>query len=278
MHWYLMDDGPHEGARNMATDTHLLHRAEREGCGVLRLYHWTRPTLTVGRNQRLAGQVDREACEAEGIPVVRRPTGGWAVLHGHDLTYAVAAPSGGGALGESILSTYRALAGVFVHLFRGLGHEPALQAHTGRQRLERASAICFAMPSAYEILVDGRKLVGSAQRRRPGAFLQHGSIPYGPQEALLARVFPGATPASVRATMTDLARLGVWERLDEAGFRRRLAAAFSEVMGCRLAPLPWGPADADAVEALAADYAPVPPDLPAPPAARAAPASPARQP
>jgi lipoate-protein ligase A len=258
--WWLIDDPPAAASRNMAVDDYLFHQAARRGRPVLRLYEWSAPTLSLGRNQRVPDRIDPAACRREGVTLVRRMTGGWAVLHGADLTYSVTAPvsdGGGGPFGSSILSTYRAIAEVFLLLFRGLGLSPEMQPYSARERLGRASPICFQTPSACELLIDGRKLVGSAQRRRPDAFLQHGSIPAAPQPEHLARLFRGADPAAVEAGMTDLATLGLWRRLAPEEFRGRLVAAFAQVFGSAWAPLPWGPADEDAVSSRESRYAPI---------------------
>ncbi|NIR96673.1 MAG: hypothetical protein GWO39_00800, partial [Gammaproteobacteria bacterium] len=94
-------------------------------------------------------------------------------------------------------------------MLRELGCEPEVKAYTGRQRVALADPICFATPSAFEILVGGRKLLGSAQRLLPKAFLQHGSLPLAPQWALLARLFRHADARALRDQMTDLQTVGV---------------------------------------------------------------------
>jgi lipoate-protein ligase A len=258
--WWLIDDPPGRASRNLAKDAHLFAGSARRDRPVLRLYEWDRPALSLGRNQRIQGAIDAAACARAGVPLVRRMTGGWAVLHGADLTYSVTAPlaaGGEGPFGSSILSTYRAIAEVFLRLFRELGYSPAMHPYSARDRAGMASPICFQTPSACELLIDGKKLVGSAQRRRPEAFLQHGSIPAQPQQDLLARLFVNAEGKTVREAMTDLASLGVWERLTPREFRDRLIGAFAEVFGSNWAPLPWGVDDEAGVAALEPRYAPI---------------------
>jgi lipoate-protein ligase A len=181
------------------------------------------------------------------------------VLHGADLTYSVIAPVASGRFGETILSTYRAIADAFLDLFRGLDFAPSLHSYTGRERAGRASPICFQTPAACELLIDGRKLIGSAQRRRPEAFLQHGSIPHHPQHALLARLFPGATEAGVAGTMTDLETIGLWRRITPGAFRARLLASFERTLEARFAPAPWNDGDEEAVREREAEYVPLSP-------------------
>jgi lipoyl(octanoyl) transferase len=271
MEWELHEDPPGSAARNMAKDEVCLERARRSGRPALRLYGWERMALSIGRSQALEREIDLAACVAAGVPLVRRITGGRAVLHGSDLTYAVTAPTAGAGFGGGILPTYRALSGVFVRFLRALGCEPEVQTYSGRERAGLASAICFATPSAFEILVGGRKLVGSAQRLLSTAFLQHGSLPLAPQYELLARLFRGASQAELRRQMTDLETLGLLERHGPQALRERLVAAFAEELGVTFVPAAWGPQDEAAVEALLPHYAkpqPGRPQAPAPAAAR----------
>lgn len=244
--WRVHRDGPADGRYNMAKDALLLRRAAAAGTVSLRVYQWDRLTLSIGRAQKVEREVDLSACAALGIPVVRRETGGWAVLHGSDLTYSIAAPLDGPRFQGGILAIYRDISRAFLHFFTGLGLGPQTRAYTGRERLDAASPVCFATPSAFEILLGGKKIVGSAQRQIPGAFLQHGSIPLSPQERILARVFRDATPEDIVARMTDLGSAGV--PVDPADLGDRLIRAFAEVFEAELAPAPWSAEDDQEVE------------------------------
>ena len=265
MDWDLYLDDDLSGPLNMARDEHLLQRAIATGRPSLRLYGWERLTLSLGRAQKLDRRMDLAACHALGLPMVRRSTGGRAVLHGQDLTYAVAAPlaassgvsapgagdrSGPSGLpfGGGVLSTYRAISDVLVAFFRGLGHEPRVQAYAGRERVALASPNCFATPSAFEILIDGKKLVGSAQRRRAEGFLQHGSIPLLPQHVVLGRIYAQPS-AAIRAQMTDLESMGVLQRHNPTALRERLVQTFAQVLGASFTLAHWNHADAQALQA-----------------------------
>ncbi|MBI4084227.1 MAG: lipoate--protein ligase family protein [Candidatus Lambdaproteobacteria bacterium] len=253
--WLFYSDGAAAGPWNMARDEHCLARAAETGRPALRLYAWERPTLSLGRTQRAERDLRPGACRREGVALVRRMTGGRAVLHGTDLTYAVTAPTGPGPFGGGIMATYRTLAGVFVEFLHGLGLSPQVHAYTKRERAELASGICFATPSAFEMLVGGRKLVGSAQRLLPHAFLQHGSLPLAPQAELLARLFQGTTIEEARARQTDLETLGVWSSHSPAEIRGRLARSFEAVLGIELEAATWSPEDEAAVRELVPRYA-----------------------
>ena len=183
--WHLIVE-PHgrTGAENMALDEALLHEADRSGSAFLRLYRWSPPCLSFGRNEPALARYDRSAIERLGLDVVRRPTGGRAVWHEHELTYAVAAPV---AAFGTLRASYRAIHERLAAALRHLGAAAALAADRGAPALDRASGACFEAPVGGEVVVAGRKLVGSAQVRHGSAFLQHGSMLLsGSQERLLA--------------------------------------------------------------------------------------------
>jgi len=169
-------EGP---ALNMAIDEALLLRCKRESSSpVLRLYTWNPPALSLGRFQKASEEIDLEACRRRGIPIVRRPTGGKAILHNRDLTYSVVGPTSIAAWGKDILETYRMVSEALATGLRQLGVAAKLQ--PVRKQNPRESALlgaCALFPASHEILVEGKKLVGSAQKRLRRSFLQHGSIP-----------------------------------------------------------------------------------------------------
>ncbi|HEU4641636.1 MAG TPA: hypothetical protein VFS44_04210 [Gemmatimonadaceae bacterium] len=186
----------------MALDAALLRRAAQRGEAVLRIYAWSRPTLSLGRNQTARGRYDTARAAALGIDIVRRPTGGRAVLHHREVTYSVTAPADAlGALGES----YRAINRLLLDGLRRLGVD-AREAERTARAPRPGVAPCFETPVAGEITVAGRKLVGSAQVREDCAMLQHGSILVDDDQALagallLHPVPPPPTPATLRAIL-----------------------------------------------------------------------------
>lgn len=169
----------------MAVD-HGLATTLPEGCGRLRFYQWSRPTVSLGRNEPAAGLWDRARMGAAGVDLVRRPTGGRAVFHHRELTYAVIVPAGGPG---SMRSLYHTVNRALVNAFRGLG-----VAASCAPRKERAAPLdagpCFEVPAEGEVVVEGRKLVGSAQVRLEGRLLQHGSVLIGNDQPRLADFGP----------------------------------------------------------------------------------------
>jgi len=164
----------------MAVDESLFSSFDASADGpVLRLYCWERPCVSLGYFQRANDAVKRVSCEEHGVDVVRRITGGRAVLHDQEVTYCVVAPVKTGPFAGRLLECYQAIAACLSSGCELLGvRSDEIEVVTGQDlRGGSASAACFMMASAYEILVGGRKLIGSAQKRGDEVFVQHGSIP-----------------------------------------------------------------------------------------------------
>lgn len=168
--WRLIYDKPTSGVRNMAVDAALLH----SGTPTLRLYGWSPACLSLGYGQR-SSEVDMAAVERYGWQVVRRPTGGRAILHADEVTYSLTLPIDDPIAQGGIIDSYRRIsAGLMAGLATmGLMADPPQEAESAYG----SGAICFETPAHYEIAVRGRKLIGSAQVRRKHALLQHGSLP-----------------------------------------------------------------------------------------------------
>ncbi len=213
----------------MAIDQ-ALASAVRDGAPpTLRLYRWSPPCLSLGRNQPARGRYRLETLRSRGIDVVRRPTGGRAVLHDRELTYSVAVREGMlGSPRESYAVVNRALvAGI-----RRLGVDAALQPAASGRAPAPSLAPCFADPAAGEVVVGGRKLVGSAQRRERGVLLQHGSLLLEGdqselQELLREPIEQGGDGFAVSLSAV-LGEMPAWERLVEA-----FAAGWKTVLGTR---------------------------------------------
>ena len=176
--WRLLLHGSADGATNMAIDEAIgTLVAEGASPPTIRFYSWSPATLSLGKNQPLS-EINLEACKAAGYHVVRRPTGGRAVLHAREITYSVAASPSDPRLAGGVLDAYRRLSLGLIEGLKLLGVEVE-QAGPEARAGEDVSAACFEVPSAYEISVGGKKLIGSAQRRTQGFVLQHGAIPLG---------------------------------------------------------------------------------------------------
>jgi lipoyl(octanoyl) transferase len=212
LQWKLMVDSAGRcGAANMAIDSELLDRVEATGERFLRLYRFHPACLSLGRNEP-AADYDGGAIARLGIDVVRRPTGGRAVWHDHEVTYAVAAPI---ALFGSLRIAYHAIHATLVVALRSLGVDAtiALRHPAPSSTILRHAGSCFSTAAPGEILVAGRKLVGSAQVRKGGAFLQHGSILLDGSQDVIAAV--GRMPQAASTETTLAAVLGRKVSFDE---------------------------------------------------------------
>jgi lipoate-protein ligase A len=181
--WNLVVDGPLPAGFNMALDEVLLKHvsdSSRQTQTYLRFYQWERPTLSLGFSQKTLRVVDLDYCKSQGIEVVRRITGGKAVLHDQEITYSVISNDWNSFPSSDIGETYRRIAMALLAGLREMGLETTLAQKTPSRASHLASSpSCFATTNHFEILCQGRKLVGSAQRRTRMAFLQHGSILLG---------------------------------------------------------------------------------------------------
>lgn len=194
MRWRLYVTEPLDGADNMALDEALLIRARSSDECVLRVYAWTAPTLSLGRHQRAVGVFDRAATAS--VSVVRRLTGGRAVLHHREVTYSVTARAD---RGDTLRASYSAINGILLDALQRLGVRAALAQPTTKRLPPPGSAPCFELPAAGEIVLGERKLVGSAQLRDGSAFLQHGSILIDDDQSRVAELSAAAIPASAPA-------------------------------------------------------------------------------
>lgn len=174
--WRCIVTPARRGAFNMAVDEVLL--AETVACNslpVLRLYDWSPACISLGYAQKVS-DINMEQLNARGWEIVRRITGGRAILHVDEITYSVLAPLTEPRVAGTVLESYQRLAKALMKAIRDLGIPVEMVEEIDRQHFTNGP-VCFETPSAYELTVDGKKLVGSAQARRKGGFLQHGAFP-----------------------------------------------------------------------------------------------------
>ncbi|MCX6047227.1 MAG: biotin/lipoate A/B protein ligase family protein [Chloroflexi bacterium] len=172
----IIEEEPRSGPANMAIDQAIATAcAAGESPATLRFYRWQPPTISLGRHQAIA-EIDVTAADARGYGIVRRTTGGRAILHTDELTYSVAAAADEPRVKGGVMDAYLRLSNALVVGLRNLGLQADKAGADTRVRTD-VSAACFEVPSAYEITAGGRKLLGSAQSRRAKYVLQHGSLP-----------------------------------------------------------------------------------------------------
>lgn len=232
--WRLIDTGPLDGPANMALDEALLTCFDKNRSRpILRLYGWNPPALSVGRYQDAASALKLDLCAAEGVPVVRRMTGGGIIYHAQELTYSiVCAPEHAGCNG--VKDGFRKLCGFLLGTYSRLGLDAcfATDLNPTGERLGERTALCFAGKEEFDVLVQGRKIGGNAQRRLSGALLQHGSIPLESRVQRALRYL--RQPAPGAATSVSLAELGLFP--DPARLKQLLVESFQERMGVSLVP------------------------------------------
>ncbi len=201
--WRLIITEAAPGSWNMAVDeTIALLSARGATPPTLRFYRWNPPTVSLGRHQPV-DEIDLDEVRRRGWGVVRRPTGGRAILHTDELTYSIAGPVDHPLLQGPVLDVYRRLSeGLLLGLQR-LGLEAVKAPPSARAR--DVSAACFEVPSAYEISVQGKKIIGSAQRRASGFVLQHGSLPLFGDVTRLVEVMTFTDEGARQAFRTHLA-------------------------------------------------------------------------
>jgi lipoate-protein ligase A len=174
--WRLIIDQPASGSWNMAVDDALLEAAQGDSyIPTLRLYSWNPPCLSLGHAQPIR-EVDQEALIKMGWNLVRRPTGGRAILHIDELTYSITGNTEQPILKGGILESYQKISQAFIQMLQKYSLDPRSREES-HQVKNQVEPVCFEIPSNYEITVAGKKIIGSAQARRKNAILQHGAIP-----------------------------------------------------------------------------------------------------
>jgi lipoate-protein ligase A len=250
--WRVIRSGPGRGAWNMALDEAILESTRLgQSPPTLRLYAWSPPCLSLGHAQPV-GDVLLAELEERGWDLVRRPTGGRAILHTDELTYSVAGPQSEPRLSGGVLDSYRLLAQALLHALRLLDipaqalERPSApggsnQASPG-EHVKTENPVCFEVPSNYEITVHAKKLIGSAQARRKEGVLQHGSLPLYGDLARITQVLAFEDAASRQTAAVRLleraataeAVLGTplsWGQAADA-----FVAAFTETLNLELKP------------------------------------------
>lgn len=258
--WRLIDDEEGSGAYNMAVDESILHCSPQLKLPTLRFYTWDPPALSLGYFQNIK-EIDREACQAKGIDIVRRVTGGRAVLHRHELTYSLVMPLF--MLPGTLIETYECISSALARGLKSLGLPAVLSPPRGRVSTETAA--CFDAPGSAEITVHGKKAIGSAQTRRGESLLQHGSIPLYNDYRLLTELLhiPEEKKDRLASLLdrkaTSLGQIGfkIGKREEYQNFlsplKQSIARGFEEEFGCTLETQPLTQEEQDMVHQYSKD-------------------------
>lgn len=242
--WRLVLSEPLPGPANMAVDEAILRAvAAGQSPPTLRFFAWEPACLSLGYAQPVE-DVDRQRLAGRGWGLVRRPTGGRAILHTDELTYSVIAPMDEPRVRGGVVESYRQLSAGLLRGLERLGLAPRAERKAAGGAPAGALPVCFEVPSDYEITAGGRKLLGSAQVRKQGVVLQHGSLPLGGDIARICEALRFEDEAGRAAVQVRV---------------RARATTLAEVLGREV---PWGEA-ADALrdglgEALSLEFTPAP--------------------
>jgi lipoate-protein ligase A len=235
MRWRFFVTPPADGPFNMALDEALMRRAAQTGIATFRVYSWSVPTLSLGRNQRARDSYDEAVASELGVRFVRRPTGGRALLHHREVTYSATLPVTDAA---DARVSYDFINSVLLGALARLGID------AGRPTSPRSSPPglrpCFDVPAEHEIAVNDRKLVGSAQWRHGGSLLQHGSILVRDDQPLIARLLKNGSFGTTTAAATLADVLGWEPSVDQVA--EPILESLREATGC---PIPAFAVDAD---------------------------------
>jgi lipoate-protein ligase A len=219
--WRLLDSGPADGFTNMAVDEAILESHASAGePSTVRFYTWSPTAVSLGYGQSLASDIDPVMCRALGIDVVRRSTGGRAVLHDHEVTYSIVIRADDPRVATGILAAYLTVSRALIRglSFLGISAELLPPRRGIPAPSEPVNPVCFAVPASYEVAVGGRKIIGSAQRRRHGVVMQHGSIPLSWDLDKMRAVF-GVAPRNGLPAQEELTYHASMTSLQEAGGR-----------------------------------------------------------
>src|SRR5919201_1280720 len=232
--WRLLQSGEGSGAWNMAVDAALLEAVNtRMAQPTLRFYGWRPPCLSLGYFQSLE-IADLDACADRGVDVVRRPTGGRAILHDLEVTYSLTVPADVLGQDHGILPSYHRISRGIQSGLEQLGVRTMLAPVSAGLRVAEGGPICFDRPSSHEILLHGRKLVGSAQVRRGRALLQHGSILIEPRLQNLVACLKSSPPIrQLTQSVIGLAEVGL---VDRVAIAQAVAQGISREFGVSLRP------------------------------------------
>ncbi|MDD5160599.1 MAG: lipoate--protein ligase family protein [Sulfuricurvum sp.] len=237
--WRLIETGVGTASWNMAVDEALLSEYREGDLPVLRIYGWEN-SLSLGRFSKIQGHVDRELLKQYSIPCVRRLSGGGILVHGGDLSYSLVMPRD---TEKGVKESYRLICGFLIRLYRIMGYEASFACDIEHQLSQ--SDICLMGNEAYDILINGEKMGGNAQRHVRGHLLQHGSIPMSFDTHLWKPLFLVESGLEYAATLDKLGQKITYDEL-----ALLLKESFSKTFGTRFIDDTLTPSEEDKAKEL----------------------------
>lgn len=232
--WRVINTGPLPGAHNMAIDESLLCLFNPNTSDpILRIYGWNPPSLSLGRFQKAEDVLDLKRCHADSLPVVRRISGGGVIYHADEITYSIVCSPEQIPLAASVKDSFRILTGFLIEFYQtlGLNASYAVDCASETERLGTRTAFCFAGKESFDILINGKKIGGNAQRRLRNVIFQHGSIPVA-NRALTGLGYMDDCSPIYAQTITSLMECGVTD--DLSVLTHALIEGFKSCMGGRI--------------------------------------------
>jgi len=232
--WRFINSKPCSASCNMALDEAIAVSVRKgDSPPTLRLYSWDKPSLSLGRFQK-SSDINIEYCRANRIQIVKRPTGGRAILHGDELTYSFSVRTDHEPFSKGLLDSYKKISAVFNLALNKLGIQAESKKHREKGRVLAGSPLCFQSSSFGEILIDNKKIIGSAQKRWTDGLLQQGSIPYIIDEPATMKVFRLKPSQNIKESMTGLK--DIIPDLSDKEFRGIIKRSFEEIFDIKLIP------------------------------------------
>lgn len=229
----LIISAPGTAYWNMAVDeTLLLENHSLDSLPVLRFYTWSGPAVSIGYFQSVHRALDQKQCEKENLTVVRRITGGRTVYHDSEITYSLVSSQKDSLFSGSLLQSYLLIGKCLLKGLKNLGVSASLVPRRRKKKLRTGSELCFQVPSVYEIEVEGKKIIGSAQYRKKNSMLQQGSIPVRFDYEKIARIIGGCDADELKKTVGCLEEFAGRE-LNRETIIRSLTRGFEEVLGVK---------------------------------------------
>ena len=239
--WRLIIDLQMNGIFNMAADHMLVENFNIGDLPQFRIYSWSKPTLTIGSNEKLDKKINSNFCKLNSIPIIRRLTGGKAVLHGFDLSYSIVGDYSDKRFRNGVIETYKFLSKGFFDFFTNLGLNPRFVLSSPKKKEQH---LCFNENSFWEILVQGKKIIGNAQRvigsSKGRVFLQHGSITISDPVPLMLSIFKHSKEPILRKNMICFEQLGIFPKLDFIDLEHLLESSLSKNFNISWSKNEWG--------------------------------------
>ena len=245
--WHLISDRtPHKGSWNMAVDDYMFQSLGEEATTYLRFYQWNKPTVSIGHSQKATKVVNLDFCRQNGIDIVRRITGGKLVLHYKEVTYSVCS-SDTDIFSQQLMNSYKLISEALNVCLQRMGIQSHLANDTSSEYARRAMP-CFAQPARDEIEMDGKKIIGSAQKRTGKKFIQHGSIPLEKEAELLI----SASQSDQKEPMVKMTSLSeaLGKKVDFHWAVKHFISGMSDYFSVRLMPRVFSTKELDAIQKI----------------------------